>query len=137
MTKFWYNWWLAWCALLGLFGLVLAGAGFEATDGPARFLLATMNPTPVEYNEYLRFALGLLGSLSLGLAVLYFAAARAEMTRRLGRSFWMTAFAALVVWYVVDNIISLANGFFLNVASNTLIVILFLIPWLKSGVLEE
>ena len=136
MTDFWYRWLLAWCAGIGVFGLVLAGAGFDATDGLILFLLGLFNPNPYEMSDQLRFALGLQGALSMALAVLYWGAIRAAVRHKLDAQLWRAMLAALLVWYLVDNIVSLATGFAPNLLSNTLIVALFLLPLLKTGVLR-
>lgn len=138
MERFWYLWLVAWCWLTGVFGLVLAGAGFETTGALARFLLGIVAPPALELDPHLRFAFGLSGALTLALAVLYYAAVRAHNAGGgLGRPFWKLALAALLLWYVVDGAISLANGFPLNLVSNTLLTILFVVPVVKAGLLRS
>jgi hypothetical protein len=137
MTGLWRTWLTLWCWGVGVFGLVLVGAAFPATDGVARFLVDQMNGTgaPVLLENPLRFGLGLQGALTIGLAMLVYAAARAatELGPR-GRPIWNLIVGALLAWYLIDSAISCATGFPLNALSNTLLMILFLVPIIASGV---
>ena len=141
MTGLWRNWMLAWCWGVAIFGGVLIGAGFPATDAPARGLVALMNEgAPFEIDRPLRFGLGLQGALSLGLALLVMALVRGSDGRATcagGRAMWGYAVAAMAVWYVTDSVISIANGFSLNAASNTVLIVMFMAPVLGSGVLRD
>ena len=136
MSKFWQNWLYAWCVFVGLLGLLFAGAGFDATDAPARLIMSMLNASSYAMTDHLRFALGLTGALTMGLAALYYAAFQVGFSHNLGKSFWRGLLTALLIWYVVDSVISLANGFGLNVLSNTIILIAFIIPFLKGGLLK-
>lgn len=140
MSSFWRTWLAIWCWGVALFGVVLVGAALPATSGPIGFLIETMNATgaPVELDAPLRFGLGIQGALSIGLAMLVAAGARAaaELGPR-GRPTWQMVTLALLAWYVIDSLISIATGFPLNAASNTLLIVTFLAPVLASGVLRQ
>ena len=43
---------------------------------------------------------------------------------------------ALIIWYVIDGIISIATGFGLNAVSNTAFAIAYFIPLLASAALR-
>ncbi len=138
MTSFWRTWLTLWCWGVGLFGLVLVGAGFAATDGPTRALTNILHPSgPLTFDAPLRFGLGLQGALSLAIAMLTYAAiGAAEALGDRGWPVWRQVAAALGLWYFVDSAISCANGFALNAVSNTLLLAGLLIPMLATGVLK-
>ncbi len=137
MTGLWRTWLTLWCWGVGIFGLVLAGAAFPPTDDVARILIDQMNATgaPVLLEAPLRFGLGLQGALSIGLALLVYAGARAatELGPR-GRPIWNLIVIAMMAWYVIDSTISCATGFPLNALSNTLLIVAFLVPIIAGGV---
>lgn len=139
MTGIWRQWMVLWCWGVAIFGVVLAGAAFPATDAVARFLIANFNNGPAfELDRPLRFGLGLQGALTLGLSLTIMAAVRAgdDLGQR-GRPIWLLVCTAMIVWYVVDSTISIATGFALNAVSNTLLMVAFAIPMLASGVLRQ
>ncbi|WP_310497262.1 hypothetical protein [Sandarakinorhabdus sp.] len=139
MSNFWRNWLTVWCWAVALFGLVLAAGGFAATSAPAALAMSLLHsgPAPV-FDEPLRFAVGLMGALTLGLAMLVAAAMRgADALGEGAGPVWSAITNALLVWYVVDSSISCANGFVLNAVSNTGIIVMFLVPMLASGVLKK
>jgi hypothetical protein len=39
----------------------------------------------------------------------------------------------VLIWFVVDSVLSVATGFALNAVSNTLFVALFMVPAVKLG----
>ena len=138
MTSFWRTWLTVWCWGVGGFGVVLAGAGFAATLGPTQFLVGTLySGGALSFDEPLRFAVGLMGALTIGLALLVATGARAaDALGAHGGQVWRMLTWSLVAWYVIDSAISCANGFSLNAVSNTLLMAGFLAPMLASGVLK-
>ena len=61
MRRFWRNWLTAWCLAVGVFGVVLAGAGLDATGGSARLLMRVLNGgTAVDFNAPFRFSVALM-----------------------------------------------------------------------------
>lgn len=137
MTSFWRNWLTIWSGAVALFGLILCGAAFEATDGVARTLLAAMGDAQPEFDRPLRFAVGLMGAVTFGwgmtLHVAFGAAHRLAPDQ--ARPVWAALTIVTLIWYVVDSAVSIAAGFALNAVSNTVFVIAYLIPVLASGVL--
>jgi len=138
MSRFWLNWMTTWCRAVALFGAVLTLAAFEATDGPVVYLLDIMNgASPLEVTRPLRFAVALMGAVTLGWGLTLLAAVRAadELVER-GAAVWRAIAAGVLFWYVVDSALSVATGFALNAVSNTAFLVAFLIPLSRSGVLR-
>lgn len=138
MSPFWQNWLTVWCWGVALFGIVLMGGAFAATDGPVRLLFGILNPAvqPV-FDATLRFSLALIGAVTFGWSLTFAVAIRAAvLLGARGRPIWLGLIVSAVAWYVVDSALSIATGFALNAASNTLILAAFLIPILRSGVLQ-
>ena len=138
MTKFWRNWLTIWCWGVAGFGVILAGAGFPATQGPTQLLLTILyDGGAVELDQLARFAVGLMGALTMAMGMLIgIGVGAANALGPAGAPVWRRLVLAVAAWYVVDSAISCANGFSLNAVSNTLIMITFLIPVLASGVLR-
>ena len=137
MSDFWKAWLVVWCWAVGLFGLVLAGAGLGATDGPARAVFALLAPgTAIELDQPMRFAVALMGAVTMGWSVTLLAAFRAAWA--LGDAaagVWKLVTGGVLGWYVIDSVMSVATGFPLNAVSNTVLVAAYLLPVLRSGVL--
>jgi hypothetical protein len=138
MTRFWHNWFLVWCFSIGVFGAVLAGAGFTATDGPVSFVLASLNgPSPVEFNPLLRFATALMGAVTIGWAVtLYGLVGAAVDLGAKGRGIWDAITAGMVAWFVIDGCLSVATGYAANLIPNVVLAAVYLIGLKGSGVLK-
>ena len=140
MTRFWRNWLAVWSIGIGLFGLVLYGATFPATTGPAAAIFALFgNPLPEQPDRYLRFAIGLMGAVTAGWAVTIYAAFRAAWALEGGAAgaVWRLITGGLIAWYVIDSAASIATGFWLNAVSNTAVLIGYLVPIAASGVLGQ
>lgn len=139
MSRFWRNWLTVWGWAVVLFGLVLAGAGFEATSGPTRLLFDVLNgPEDLILSAQMRFAVGLMGAVTLGWALTLLVTF--DAAHRLGAAggpAWRGVLASAVVWYVIDSGISVVTGFGLNAVSNTLLMAGLLTPLMASGVLRR
>jgi len=137
MTGFWRTWMTAWCWAVAAFGLVIAGAAFEATSGPIRLLFAVLNgPEPLDLNAQMRFSEAVLGAVTLGWGLTLMAATQAaNLLGDRGRPVWGTITASVVVWWLVDCALSMATGYGLNALPNTVFLAAFLLPILRSGVL--
>lgn len=138
MTKFWRTWLDMWCGAVGVFGLVVIGGAFAATDAPIAALLAAFGGPEVAgpMTRTLRFALGLMGAVSLGWAFTFHAFF--DAAHRLGTAgapAWCRVCWAVGIWFVVDSGLSIATGFALNAVSNAVLLVGFLVPVLASGVL--
>lgn len=139
MTGLWKTWITIWCWGVILFGVLLAGAAFPATDAGVRFLygLLSSGPLPSDFLAApgIRFSIALMGAVSIGwgctmlflLPVIHAAGAPA----------WRGLTAALAVWFVIDGILSASTGFPLNNLSNLALAIGYAIPLLASGALKS
>jgi hypothetical protein len=139
MEKIWQNWFAAWAVGVVIFGAVLAGGAFEATDDLTRALFALFgNPVPDQPGEHYRFSVGLMGAVTMGWGLTYGVAFKALSLINPAQAtpLWRSLTLFLLVWYVVDCYISIATGFWMNAVSNTIVVTLYLIPLFKSGVLK-
>ncbi len=140
MTKFWQRWLTLWCIGVGLFGLILYGVAFSATTGPAAALFAAFgNPLPPEPDRYLRFATSLMGAVTAGWSITFYAAFRVAWTLEGGQraAIWRVLTIGVGTWYLIDSYASLMTGFALNVVSNTVVVVAYLIPVFAAGALSR
>jgi hypothetical protein len=141
MSKFWQTWLTIWCLAVALFGLILSGAAFEATQAPARLLLTLMSPTGApgfngaSFDPQARFTIGLVGAVTLGWGLT--AGVLIAAAPSLPPAIWVRLTAAIAIWFVIDSTISIATGYWLNAVSNTLITAAYLLPVLRSGVLRN
>ncbi|MBF2755414.1 MAG: hypothetical protein ISN29_09190 [Gammaproteobacteria bacterium AqS3] len=122
-----------WCLYVGFFGLVLSAAAFELTEAPIHLILSILNSNPYELDNNMRFGLGIQGSLSLALAIFFYAILKAEQHSPLPNSVWRTVLLGLAVWFVVDGVISYATGYTLNILSNVVILLWLAWPLWKEG----
>ena len=51
-------------------------------------------------------------------------------------NFWRGIVNAVLIWYVLDSALSIATGFWLNIVPNTLLLVLLLVPIVKTRVLS-
>ena len=130
---------MIWCAAVGLFGLVLTGAAFESTDGVARAVLTVMGQAAPTFDPPLRFAVALMGAVTLGWGMTLAIAMRAlhQIPAAQAAPIWRALTAAVVIWFVVDSTVSVATGFALNAVSNAAFLVAYLVAMLGSGVLQE
>jgi hypothetical protein len=137
MTGFWRTWMTAWCWAVAGLGVLLMGAAFEATSGPVRLLFAVLHgPQPLELSAQMRFSEAVLGAVTLGWGLTLAAAMQgANLLGERGGPVWRAITLSVVVWWVVDCALSMATGYGMNVAPNTIFLAAFLAPILRSGVL--
>ena len=136
MSIFWQKWLGAWAVLVTVFGLVLAGGAFAATDGLTAALFALFgNPLPADIDAHHRFAIGLMGAATMGWGLTFWAAFKAlfALDALTAAPIWRFVLFASLVWYVIDSAISVATGFWMNAVSNTLFIVMLMIPLFKSG----
>ena len=139
MNSFWQRWLTLWCVAVGLFGLVLYGAGYAATRGPTAVLFGAFgNPYPMEPDRYLSFTTSLMGAVTFGWSVALYTSFRAIwlLERESSASVWRILSVGVVIWYIIDSVASVANGFGLNAVSNTLFTVLFFVPVIASRALS-
>lgn len=139
MSIFWRNWLLVWSAGVAIFGLVLAGGAFEATSGPVNLIYQSLQGGGVlAFDRAMRFTLAVMGCVSIGWAVTMFMIIRAAFL--LGdhaRSIWVGLTVGVAIWFVIDSALSVATGFGLNVVSNTILIVTYLIAIVASGALKR
>jgi hypothetical protein len=135
MTLFWRNWLIGWCWAVIAFGAVLALGAFAATKAPVEALLGAMNPEATRpFDASMRFAVGLMGAVSLGWGLTLHAAVRQALALdRDARGLWRGILTSVLIWYALDSSISVATGFALNAVSNTVLLIGLLVPLWRSG----
>jgi hypothetical protein len=137
MTPFWRNWFTFWSVFVALFGFVLVGGGLPATDGIARTIFAMVGATDVVWTPELRFATALMGAVTLGWGItLYAAIGAAIQLGDAGAPVWRGIIVAMLAWYVLDSVMSVATGFWLNAVSNTIIAAALIIGIIGSGALK-
>ncbi|WP_309606862.1 hypothetical protein [Phenylobacterium sp.] len=136
MQGFWKRWMTGWCGVVLAFGAILALVAWPATDGPGRFVFALIGRDPATDallgQPGMRFAVGLMGALTIGLGLMVYGSVRAEA----GAVGWRSVTRAMAVWFVIDSTISIVTGFPLNAVSNTLLMAGYLAPVLGAGVLS-
>ncbi|MDP1872645.1 hypothetical protein [Phenylobacterium sp.] len=139
MTGFWRVWMAVWRLSVAGFGLVLAGAAFEATSGPVRLIFALLGAeSPLEMDGSLRFAIALMGAVTLGWWLTLEAAFKAiDLLGDRAGPVWRGVTLSVVGWYLIDGALSAATGFALNIAPNTVLLLGYLIPALATGVLRR
>lgn len=121
-----------WCWAVIVFGVLLIGAVSPLTDAPSRALFAIMGGVHPPMDAPLRFAVGLLGAVTLGwgFTLLTVTSVSHRLDTLVACALWRRLTATMLVWYVVDSMISIATGFALNAVSNTVFVIVFaVIVW--------
>ena len=139
MTEFDRKWLTTLSVGIGLFGLILFGAGWASTDWAARGVFALFgNLLPDAPDRYLRFTTSLMGAVTFGWAATIYVAFRVlwAMPANSAEN-WRLLTAAILIWYVIDSAASVANGFAANAVSNTLIIALFLVPVIRARVLTR
>lgn len=139
MSSFWRNWLTVWCGLVVAFGVLLLTTAFAATDGLAMAVIDLMNgQDPIVVTGPLRFAFALMGAVSLGWGLtLLIAFHAAHLLSTHGHTVWRSISGAILAWYVIDSGLSVATGFALNAVSNTILLILYLVPIVRTGVLHR
>ncbi|WGM38756.1 hypothetical protein [Caulobacter sp. NIBR1757] len=139
MSGFWRGWFLAWCISIGLFGAVLCGGAFEATSGPIRLLLSTLNSAAdPRFDATLRFSLGVMGAVSIGWAVTLAFVVRAALAMEdRARPVWNAITAGMISWFVIDCTLSIATGFGLNVLPNLVLAGMYLVGLIGGGALKR
>ncbi len=135
MSSFWRGWLNVWGWLVIVFGLVLAGGGLDATDGPVEMLYGVLgNGAAFDWTPHLRFSVALMGAVTMGWGLTFLATFMAA--HRLGDQaapVWRLATAGVLLWFVVDSALSVATGFWLNAVSNTGLLVGYLAPVLATG----
>lgn len=128
--------------IAGIFGFyaVLWGlAPYESVNFPSRLILDSLDwpidnlATPLDKNTMLLSAIGagLLGAIAVFLGGIV-----APAIKEGNKSIIRTAVVAMLVWYIIDGVGSIASGVASNVVFNSIYLVLILIPLLWKD-LEE
>ena len=92
---------------------------------------------PPVFNDVERFAFGLMGAITIGWGLTLFYFFRAAHARNMGNKMYRQAFAVLIIWNVIDGYISYLTGFQINIVSNLLLSLGFVIPLYLTGKLKR
>lgn len=127
------------CWVTILFGAILAAAAVPETDFLSRFWYQLVSNFELEPGFIeapgMRFTLAVLGGVMVGWGLTLMALMRTAVEA--GRSAWRGMTSALLVWYVIDSLLSVMTGYPLNALANTGFLLIFLVPILASGVLKS
>ena len=141
MSQFYQTWFKLVVWVIIAFGAILALHAFPATEGPSAlfFDLLLKRPVPADPGNHFRFAMGLMGCITMGwgLTMLVILKAATMLEAAQAREIWRGFLFAILFWYVIDNIASIYTGFPFNAVSNTVLVALFVIPLWRSGALRK
>lgn len=127
MHQFWRGWLDLWCFLVILSGCLLAGLTDDRVKGPVVWLVQNIEPSfDLSFTEIERFAIGILGvmTIALGFALFYLIRAAHKYGRPLWRQIALTAF----LWYGLGSYICYTTGFELSIVSNTVLMVTLLMP---------
>jgi hypothetical protein len=140
MSAFYRNWLNLWAWGVIAFGAILALFAFPATELPSRlFYDLIQGSVPAEPDRHFRFAMGLMGCISMGwgLTMLTCFKAAAMLEGEQARQIWRGFTFAALFWFVTDSAASIYTGFPLNAVSNMVLTGLYLVPVISSGVLNS
>jgi len=103
-----------------------------------KLMLTLQNPIsePV-FNDIERFSFGLMGAITIGWGLTLFYFFRAAHASNMGNKMYRQAFVVLIIWNLIDGYISYHTGFRLNIASNLLLSLGFVIPLYWTGKLQR
>lgn len=138
MSGFWRNWLAVWCVAVGVFGALLVGGGLEATSGPTRLIFDILNgPMELDLNAQMRFSLAVMGAVTLGWAVTAAAAIQAAiLLGERATPIWRLLLGSVMAWFVIDTAMSIHTGYGVNAIPNLVLLATFLLPIIRSGVLQ-
>lgn len=140
MSAFWQTWMKLWCLSACLVGIILAGAGFEATGSLARLYFVSLNG-PIEFNldENVRFSIVVLGAVMIGWGLTFWTAIYAanQLKPEAAKPIWIMLTGSLFCWFLIDSSLSIHTGYWRNVIPNVIFVTTFSLPVLRSGVLTK
>ena len=131
--------WLRWLYLV-ILGVMLFGASMVIMPEVARDLFSLLfysSPGefqaryPVDANEYIMFAHGVLGATMVGWSATMLLILKGPFRRREPGG-WMMLAIPLILWFIADSAFSLYTGFWQNVLLNAVLLLLFGIPLLAT-----
>lgn len=126
----------AWVVIV--FGALICLGGFTFTLAPIDLLYQILHPGDghAVWSEHLRFSTGLMGVVTLGWGLTFLALVKhmPTMTATTAKALWGSVTTSLMIWFIIDGIISISNGFWVNAISNTVIAVIYFWAIAKSGV---
>jgi hypothetical protein len=139
MTGMWRNWMTVWCIAMIVSGLIFVLAAFPATDVFARIFYDFVY-WPLDgqsgFSDAARPTIAILGAVFFAWAIMLQGVIKIALDDP-ASPLWRVITTGVVVWYVVDSGASFACGIPVNVVTNTLLFVTFLVPVLGSGVLKR
>jgi len=136
MTLFWQNWLRVASLILVAYGVMMALVMLPQMQGPMRWMIdLVLEPSAAAgsaLSERAVFITGIAGAMLMGWGVLiYFVATHGMKSGAdwVGRAI----LTSLMVWFVVDNIVSYEVGAYLNIASNTAFALIIAVPFIASA----
>ncbi len=139
MSAFYQNWLKIWAWGVIAFGAILAIFAFPTLELPSRlFYDLIQNPVAAEPGRHFRFAMGLMGCISIGWGLTMLTCFKAAwmLEGAQAANIWRGFSFAALFWFVTDSFVSIYTGFPLNAISNTILIALYLIPVVSSGVMK-
>ena len=141
MFTLWHRWLQVSQILLILFGLLFAFLGTSSALSPMTHPILSAfwvgGEIPENSREFAFFSFGLMGALSAALGELGWFVARYGIGQR-QKWAWNGLLAAVVLWYLIDGFVSIYAGVAINVAFNTVFLLMIVVPLigLRSHMVE-
>ena len=130
MAEFWRRWLIIAAAITGLAGLgfaALAAMGASQIYNTIFDLVFLPGELDAPARDAASFAMGVMGAVLVGWAATMLVLLASPSVSALPET-WRAVTAGLVVWFVVDGIVSIAAGAFGNLVLNVGFVVLFAPP---------
>jgi hypothetical protein len=128
---FWQRWLVAVSVIVVVFGLFMAFFNrtplFDLFNQGVNPAFWGSGAPPVEVGLFQRWAYGVLGATMAGWGLTLLFLARQAFRRR-ERWAWNAILAGILLWFVVDESISLTSGVYFNAAFNLVFLVLVGLP---------
>jgi hypothetical protein len=128
---FWQRWLVGVSVIVVVFGLFMAFLNrtplFDLFNRGVDPAFWGADAAPVEAQRFQGWAYGVLGATMAGWGVTLLFLAR-QAFRRGERWAWNSVLAGILLWFVVDEYISLASGVYFNAAFDVVILVLAGLP---------
>ena len=134
MTEFWRRWLIVAAAITGFAGLAfaaLAAAGATGTLNTIFDLVFLPGEMDAPAGDAGSFAMGVTGAVLVGWVAMMLVLLTSRRVNALPETWWALT-TGLVVWFVVDGIVSIAAGAFGNLVLNLGFVALFAPPLIAT-----
>lgn len=134
MTEFWRRWLIVAAAVTGFAGLAfaaLAAAGATGTLNTIFDLVFLAGEMDAPAGDAGSFAMGVTGAVLVGWVAMMLVLLTSRRVSALPETWWALT-TGLVVWFVVDGIVSIAAGAFGNLVLNLGFIALFAPPLIAA-----